>query len=81
MHSELSEIENNKDILSQKTRKDLSNLKQLFVTNQIFLKESQCPVLDKKTRPKVYRCDRVSIEMLSVLVFCYVFCKSAESLL
>ena len=48
MHSELSEIENNKDILSQKTRKDLSNLKQLFVTNQIFLKESQCPVLDKK---------------------------------
>ena len=52
MHSELSEIENNKDILSQKTRKDLSNLKQLFVTNQIFLKElrSCCSVLDKKKK-------------------------------
>ena len=48
MHSELSEIENNKDILSQKTRKDLSNLKQLFVRNQIFLKGSHCSVLNIK---------------------------------
>ena len=49
MHSELSEIENNKDILSQKTHKDSSNLQQLFVKNQIFLRESPCSVLDLKT--------------------------------